>query len=185
MALCLMAPNNYMNQYCIVIQVQWHESDGTTPRPLLKSAWQLLALWNNTWVERTYRDGYNEDQDSRSNSAEPQDLSAPTLIAFVHHRMPSWFLNQTMFRKQVLFVIKFLHTKMAWVVESCWWSYNTRSHGVSRQHLVCPRKNMTGSTYTVFEIALGTLLDIRSTNELTFGGPTLILADQRNTSYQK
>ena len=37
----------------------------------------------------------------------------------------------------------------------------------------------------VFEIALGTLLDIRSTNELTFGGPTLILADQRNMSYQK
>ena len=41
------------------------------------------------------------------------------------------------------------------------------------------------NSFPVFEIALGTLLDIRSTNELTFGGPTLILADQRNMSYQK
>ena len=32
----------------------------------------------------------------------------------------------------------------------------------------------------VFEIALSTLVDIRSTNELTFGGPALILVDQRN-----
>ena len=33
--------------------------------------------------------------------------------------------------------------------------------------------------YTVFEIVLGTLVDIRSTN-VTFGGPALILVDQRN-----
>ena len=35
-------------------------------------------------------------------------------------------------------------------------------------------------TVTVFEIALSTLVDIRSTNELTFGGPALILVDRRN-----
>ena len=34
--------------------------------------------------------------------------------------------------------------------------------------------------YPVFEIALSTLVDIRSTNELTFGGPVLILVDRRN-----
>ena len=33
---------------------------------------------------------------------------------------------------------------------------------------------------SVFEIALSTLVDIRSTNELTFGGPALILVDRRN-----
>ena len=32
----------------------------------------------------------------------------------------------------------------------------------------------------IFEIALSTLVDIRSTNELTFGGPALILVDRRN-----
>ena len=32
---------------------------------------------------------------------------------------------------------------------------------------------------TVFEIALSTLVDIRSTNELTFGGPALILVDRK------
>ena len=31
----------------------------------------------------------------------------------------------------------------------------------------------------VFEIVLGTLVDIRSTNVTTFGGPALILVDQR------
>ena len=31
----------------------------------------------------------------------------------------------------------------------------------------------------VFEIALSTLVDIRSTNELTFGGPALILVDRK------
>ena len=35
-------------------------------------------------------------------------------------------------------------------------------------------------TLAVFEIALSTLADIRSTNELTFGGPALILVDRRN-----
>ena len=33
---------------------------------------------------------------------------------------------------------------------------------------------------SVFEIALSTLVDIRSTNELTFGGQALILVDLRN-----
>ena len=33
---------------------------------------------------------------------------------------------------------------------------------------------------TVFEIVLSTLVDIRSTNELTFGGPVLILMDRIN-----
>ena len=36
------------------------------------------------------------------------------------------------------------------------------------------------ATVTVFEIALSTLVDIRSTNELTFGGPALILVYRRN-----
>ena len=31
----------------------------------------------------------------------------------------------------------------------------------------------------VFEIAFSTLVDIRSTNELIFGGPALILVDRR------
>ena len=33
---------------------------------------------------------------------------------------------------------------------------------------------------TVLEIALSTLVDIRSTNELTFGGLALIVVDRRN-----
>ena len=37
-----------------------------------------------------------------------------------------------------------------------------------------------GSGRPVFEIVLSTLVDIRSTNELTFGGPVLIKADRRN-----
>ena len=36
---------------------------------------------------------------------------------------------------------------------------------------------------SVFEIALGTLVDIRSTNVPTFGGPALILVDQRHMQY--
>ena len=32
---------------------------------------------------------------------------------------------------------------------------------------------------TVLEIILGTLVDIQSTNELIFGGPALILVDQK------
>ena len=35
----------------------------------------------------------------------------------------------------------------------------------------------------VFEIALGTLVDIRCTNVPTFGGPVLILVDQRHMQY--
>ena len=35
-------------------------------------------------------------------------------------------------------------------------------------------------TCAVFEIALSTLVAIRSTNELTFGGPALIVVDRRN-----
>ena len=41
-------------------------------------------------------------------------------------------------------------------------------------HDRCPEK------IAVFEIVLGTLVDIRSTNVPTFGGPALILVDQRN-----
>ena len=37
----------------------------------------------------------------------------------------------------------------------------------------------------VFEIVLSALVDIRSTNELTFGGPVLIVVDQRNMSITK
>ena len=33
---------------------------------------------------------------------------------------------------------------------------------------------------TVFEIVLCELMDSRSINELTFGGPTLLLVDRRN-----
>ena len=36
---------------------------------------------------------------------------------------------------------------------------------------------------SVFEIALGTLVDIRSTNVPTFGGPALFLVDQRHMQY--
>ena len=39
------------------------------------------------------------------------------------------------------------------------------------------------NTSAVFEIALGTLVDIRSTNVPTFGGPALILVDQRHMQY--
>ena len=39
---------------------------------------------------------------------------------------------------------------------------------------------LTSVTNSVFEIALSTLVDIRSTNELTFGGPALIVVDRRN-----
>ena len=38
---------------------------------------------------------------------------------------------------------------------------------------------------SVFEIVLRALVDIRSTNELTFGGPVLIVVDQRNMSITK
>ena len=34
----------------------------------------------------------------------------------------------------------------------------------------------------VFEIVLSALVDIRSTNEFTFGGPVLIVVDQGNMS---
>ena len=37
---------------------------------------------------------------------------------------------------------------------------------------------------SVFEIVLGTLVDIRSTNVPTFGGPALILVDHRNMQYR-
>ena len=33
---------------------------------------------------------------------------------------------------------------------------------------------------TVFELVLSALVDIRSTNEVTFGGPVLIVVDRRN-----
>ena len=36
------------------------------------------------------------------------------------------------------------------------------------------------STLPVFEIVLCELMDSRSINELTFGGPTLLLVDRRN-----
>ena len=39
---------------------------------------------------------------------------------------------------------------------------------------------LTSSIKTVFEIVLSALKDIRSTNELTFGGPVLIVVDRRN-----
>ena len=42
---------------------------------------------------------------------------------------------------------------------------------------------LVDSLLTVFEIALGTLVDIRSTNVPTFGGPALILVDQRHMQY--
>ena len=32
----------------------------------------------------------------------------------------------------------------------------------------------------VFELVLSALVDIRSTNEFTFGGPVLIVVDRRN-----
>ena len=40
-------------------------------------------------------------------------------------------------------------------------------------------------TLAVFEIALSTLVDIRSTNELNFGGPALIVVDPRNMQSPK
>ena len=45
--------------------------------------------------------------------------------------------------------------------------------------------SLTLRNNAVFEIVLSALVDIRSTNGLTFGGPVLIVVDQRNMSITK
>ena len=66
----------------------------------------------------------------------------------------------------------------------CWKNFCIfNNFSVSLNLFLIRLKTVIMATYSVFEIALGTLVDIRSTNVPTFGGPALFLVDQRHMQY--